>query len=212
VAFAGALVAALIVFAVGTAGSGKASPIRLALAGVVVAALLSAWTSSLLLMQEETMDQMRFWLAGSVVGRDLGTLGTVSPFLITGVLGSLLLGHQLNVLSMGDDNARALGMHTTRVRVLASLLVVVITGAAVSVAGPIGFIGLATPHIARAIVGSDYRWILPYSMVLGAIILTTADIAGRLIARPAELQVGIVTALVGAPFLIYLARTTRLGS
>jgi len=212
VAFAGALGAAALVFAVGTAGGGNASPIRLALAGVVVAALLSAWTSALLLLKEETLDQMRFWLAGSVVGRDLGILATVGPFLALGVLGGLLLGHQLNVLGMGEDNARALGMNTTRVRVLASLLVVIITGAAVSVAGPIGFIGLATPHIARALVGADYRWILPYSMVLGAIILTAADIAGRLVVRPAERQVGIVTALVGAPFLIYLARATRTGS
>ncbi len=212
VAFAGALGAATLVFAVGSAGSGKASPIRLALAGVVVAALLSAWTSALLLGREETMDQMRFWLAGSVVGRDLGILATVSPFLALGTLAGLLMGHQLNVLGMGEDNARALGMNTTRVRILASLLVVIITGAAVSVAGPIGFIGLATPHIARAIVGADYRWVLPYAMVLGAIILTSADVAGRLVARPAELQVGIVTAFVGAPFLIYLARTTRTGS
>jgi iron complex transport system permease protein len=212
VAFAGALAAAALVFAVGSAGGGKASPIRLALAGVVVAALLSAWTSALLLLKQETLDQMRFWLAGSVVGRELGILTTVGPFLALGVLGALFLGHQLNVLSMGEDNARALGMNTTRVRIGASLLVVMITGAAVSVAGPIGFIGLATPHIARAIVGADYRWILPYSMVLGAIILTAADIAGRLIVRPSELQVGIVTALIGAPFLIYLARTTRTGS
>jgi iron complex transport system permease protein len=212
VGFAGALAAALLVFAVGTAGRGSGGPIRLALAGVVIAALLSAWTSTLLLMKEETMDGMRFWLAGSVAGRDLGVLWTVAPFLFVGVGASLLLGHQLNVLSMGDDNARALGMRTTRVRLLASVVVVLVTGAAVAVAGPIGFVGLATPHIARAIVGSDYRWILPYAFVLGAVILTAADVAGRLMARPAELQVGIVTALVGAPFLIYLARSTRMGS
>lgn len=212
VGFLGAMLAALLVFAVGTAGRGGAGPIKLALAGVVVAALLSAWTSTLLLMREETMDSMRFWLAGSVAGRGLDVLKVVSPFLLVGTIGCLLLGHQLNVLSMGDDSARALGMRTGRVRVIASAIVVIITGAAVAVAGPIGFIGLATPHIARAIAGADYRWILPYALVLGAILLPVADIVGRLVVRPAELQVGIVTALVGAPFLIYLARNTRLGA
>ncbi len=212
VGFLGAMLAAMLVFAVGTAGRGGAGPIKLALAGVVVAALLSAWTSTLLLMREETMDSMRFWLAGSVAGRGLDVLKVVSPFLLAGTIGCLLLGHQLNVLSMGDDSARALGMRTGRVRVIASIIVVIITGAAVAVAGPIGFIGLATPHIARSIAGADYRWILPYALVLGAILLTGADVVGRLVVKPAELQVGIVTALVGAPFLIYLARTTRLGA
>lgn len=211
-AFAGALGASALVFAIGTAGRDGGTPIKLALAGVVISALLGAWTSTLLLMKEETMDAVRFWLAGSVAGRELDTLWTVSPFLIGGTLGCLLLGHQLNVLSMGDDSARALGMHTTRTRLIASALVVLITGAAVSVAGPIGFIGLATPHIARSIAGADYRWVLPYSLVIGAIVLTAADVAGRLITRPAELQVGIVTALVGAPFLVWLARQRNVAS
>jgi iron complex transport system permease protein len=212
VAFVGALLATVLVFVVGTAGKSGAGPIKLALAGVVVSALLGAWTSALLLMREETMDAMRFWLAGSVAGRGLDVLRVVSPFLAVGVIACLLLGHQLNVLGMGDDNARALGMRTGRVRVLASMFVIFITGAAVAVAGPIGFVGLATPHIARAIAGADYRWILPYAMVLGAILLPAADVIGRLVARPAELQVGIVTALVGAPFLVWLARVTRMGS
>lgn len=205
-AFVGALGASALVFAIGGAGRDGATPIKLALAGVVISGLLGAWTSTLLLLQEETMDAVRFWLAGSVIGRDLDTLWTVSPFLFGGTLVSLFLGHQLNVLSMGDESARALGMHTTRTRLIASALVVLITGAAVSVAGPIGFVGLATPHIARSVVGPDYRWVLPYSLVLGAIVLTAADVAGRLLARPAELQVGIVTAIVGAPFLVWLAR------
>jgi len=208
-AFLGALGAALLVFAVGSAGKGGASPVKLALAGVVISALLSAWTSTLLLLNEDTLDTVRFWLAGSVAGRDLDILWTVSPFLIGAVLACIFLGHQLNVLSMGEESARSLGMNTTRTRLISLFFVILITGAAVSVAGPIGFVGLATPHIARAIVGADYRWILPYSFAIGAILLTAADLAGRLATRPAELQVGIVTALVGAPFLVYLARTTR---
>src|SRR5690606_11143946 len=121
----------------------------------------------------------------------------------------LLMGHQLNVLNLGDDTARALGMHTGRIRLISSVIVVLITGAAVAVAGPIGFVGLAIPHMVRAVVGIDYRWVLPYSFVYGGIFLVLADIVGRVITRPAELQAGIVTAFVGVPFLIYLARQRR---
>ena len=210
-AFAGAFAASSLVYLIGAVG-GTVTPVKLALAGVVISALLGAWTSAILLMSEETMDQLRLWTVGTVAGRDMGTMLAVLPFLAPGVLIALLLGHQLNVLSMGDDNARALGMNTTRMRFVASILVVILTGAAVSVAGPIGFVGLATPHIARAIVGSDYRWVLPYSFVIGTMLLVTADIVGRLATRPAELQVGIVMAIVGAPFLIYLARNRNVAN
>ena len=208
--FGGALLASILVFLVGSAGRGGASPVKLALAGVVVSAMLGAWNSTILLMNEDTMDRVRFWLAGSVAGRDIETFWAAAPFLLAGTFACLLLGHQLNVLSMGDESARALGMNTTRVRGISSLLVILITGASVSVAGPIGFVGLATPHMVRAVVGPDNRWVLPYSMLTGAILLTAADVAGRIATRPAELQVGIVTALLGAPFLVLLARRTRL--
>lgn len=205
-AFAGATISAAVVYAVGSAGRGGATPIKLALAGVVISALLGSWTSALTLLDEDTLDQARFWFAGSVVGRPLDLFWTVSPFLIGGTLVCVFLGHQLNVLSMGEDAARALGMQTGRIRIISSILVVVITGAAVSVAGPIAFVGLATPHIVRSIVGPDYRWVLPYSIIVGAVFLTAADILGRIVMQPGEIQVGIVTAVVGAPFLIYLAR------
>ena len=210
--FVGALAAALLVVAVGSAGRDGASPIKLALAGVVVSSLLGAWTSALVLLDEQTLDVVRFWLVGSVTGRDLGTFWTVAPWLLGGTVGCLLLGPQLNVLSLGEEAARALGMRTGRTRLLTAMLVVVVTGAAVSVAGPIGFVGLATPHIVRSIVGPDYRWILPYSLVAGAILLVGADIVGRVLARPSEVQVGIVTALIGAPFLIALARRRPVAS
>jgi iron complex transport system permease protein len=205
-AFAGAFVAAFLVFVVAAAGRDGATPVKLALAGVIISSLLGAWTSTLLLLDERTMDIVRFWLAGSVAGRDLDTFWQISPFLIGGSLICVFLGHQLNVMSMGEETARALGMNTARIRLVCSILVVLITGAAVSAAGPIAFVGLATPHIIRAIVGPDYRWVLPYSLVGGALFLTGADIIGRVVAKPSELQVGIVTALVGAPFLVYLAR------
>jgi iron complex transport system permease protein len=205
-AFAGALASSTLVFVIGSVGSDGPTPVKLALAGVVVSAALGAWTSALLLLDEETLDTVRFWLAGSVVNRDLGTFAFVSPFLLGGALVLLLFGHQLNVLNLGEDTAKALGMNTSRVRIVSSVIVVLITAAGVSVAGPIGFVGLAIPHMVRAVVGVDYRWVLPYSFVYGAVFLTAADIIGRIITRPAELQVGIVTAFVGVPFLIYLAR------
>lgn len=205
-AFGGALAASLLVFAIGSAGRDGASPIKLALAGVVISALLGSWTSALLLLDESTLDTVRFWLAGSVAGRDLETFWFLSPFLLGGMVTMIFLGHQLNVLNLGEDSARALGMRTGRMRLICSLLVVVVVGAAVSAAGPIAFVGLATPHIVRAVIGPDYRWVLPYSAITGALLLTAADVAGRIVAKPAEIQVGIMTAVVGAPFLIYLAR------
>jgi len=207
-AFAGALAASLLVFAIGSTGNDGASPIKLALAGVVLSAFLGSWTSALLLLDENTLDTVRFWLAGSVVGRDLSTFWTLSPFLIGGSVVLLFLGHQLNVLDLGEDSARALGMQTGRIRLICSVLVVIVVGSAVSIAGPIAFVGLATPHIVRSIIGPDYRWVLPYSALAGALLLTVADISGRVLLRPAEIQVGIMTAMVGAPFLIYLARRT----
>jgi len=206
VGFLGAMLAAMLVFAVGTAGRGGAGPIKLALAGVVVAALLSAWTSTLLLMREETMDSMRFWLAGSVAGRGLDVLKVVSPFLLAGTIGCLLLGHQLNVLSMGDDSARALGMRTGRVRVIASIIVVIITGAAVAVAGPIGFVGLMIPHTVRLLVGNDQTRIIPLSVLAAPTLLLVADTLARVVVPLREVPVGIVTALIGGPVLIALIR------
>ena len=194
-AFAGALVASVLVFIVGASGKDGPTPVKLALAGVVVSALLGSWTSALLLLDEQTIDIVRFWLAGSVAGRRWKSSGSCRPFLILGTAGCILMGHQLNVLSMGDETARALGMNTARTRIICSVLVVVITGAAIAAAGPIGFVGLAVPHMVRWRDRPDYRWILAYSVLVGAIFLTGADILGRVVLETGELQVGIVTAL-----------------
>jgi iron complex transport system permease protein len=205
-AFAGALGASSLVFLIGSSGRDGPTPVKLALAGVVVSAALSAWTSALLLLDEETFDIVRFWLAGSVINRDMNTFFLMLPFLLGAAGLCVLMGHQLNVLSLGEETAQALGMRTGRTRLICSLLVVVITGAAVAIAGPIGFVGLAIPHMVRTFVGADYRWILPTSFIYGAIFLVAADIVGRVVTRPAELEVGIVTALVGAPVMVFLAR------
>jgi len=208
-AFAGALGAATLVFAVGATGRDGPTPLKLTLAGVVISAFLGSWTSALILLDEQTMDVARFWLAGSVAGRSLSVFWIVSPFLVAGTAACVLMGHQLNVMSMGEETARALGMNTARTRLVCGALVVVITGAATAVAGPIGFVGLAVPHAVRAVIGPDYRWVLAYSVVVGAIFLTVSDVLGRVVLPTGELQVGIVTALFGAPFLVFLARRTR---
>lgn len=208
-AFAGALLASVMVFAVGTSGKDGPTPVKLTLAGVVISALLGSWTSALILLDEQTMDTARFWLAGSVAGRPLEVFWIVAPFLIIGTGACLLMGHQLNVMSMGDETARALGMNTNRTRLICAILVVVITGAATAAAGPIGFVGLAVPHMVRSIIGPDYRWILAYSVLVGAVYLTAADVLGRVVLESGELQVGIVTSLLGAPFLVLLARRAK---
>jgi iron complex transport system permease protein len=211
-AFAGALLAAALVFVMSSAGRGGATASKVALAGIVISAMLSAWTSALLLLDRETMDVVRFWLAGSVAGRSLETLWWLAPFIVGGSMFGLLMGHQLNVLSLGEETARSLGIRIGLLRTTSLILVVVITGASVAAAGPIAFVGLATPHLVRSVIGPDYRWVLPYSLVVGAILLTVADIIGRVVARPAEVQVGIVTAIIGAPVLIALARRRTLAS
>lgn len=209
-AFAGGLAASALVYGIASAGPGGASPVKLALAGVIMSALLSSWLTALLLLDQQTLDVVRFWLAGSLAGRDLEVFYYVAPFLGLGVVGMLLLGHQLNILSMGDDTAKSLGMRTGRMRALITILVVLLAGASVAAAGPIGFVGLAVPHIVRTITGPDYRWVLIFSLIVGPLLLLSADIAGRVVARPSEVQVGIVTAILGAPFLIGLARQRRI--
>lgn len=209
-AFVGGLAAAVVAYAISSAGYGGASPVKLALAGVVVSALLGSWLTGLLLIDQQSLEVVRFWLAGSLAGRDVNVFLAVLPFLAAGTGVMLLLGNQLNVLSLGDDAARSLGMRVGVVRGLVTLLVVLMAGGAVAAAGPIAFVGLAVPHMVRAISGPDYRWVLLFSALAGPLLLLCADIAGRVVIRPSEVQVGIITAVVGAPFLIYLARQRRI--
>lgn len=209
-AFLGALGAAALVYGIASAGSGGPTPFKLAMAGAVITALLGSWTTTLLLFDQETLDQARFWLAGSVAGRDLDELTLIAPIIVLSLAGSILMGRHINTLNLGDDVARGLGQRVTLVRMSAGLLVVLLAGSAVAIAGPISFVGLAVPHMVRAVVGADYRRILPFSLVTGPCLLLGADVVGRVVVRPGELQVGIVTAAVGAPFLIYLVRFTKM--
>ncbi|MEM7338718.1 MAG: iron ABC transporter permease [Actinomycetota bacterium] len=209
-AFAGALAASVAVYAVASVGQGGATPVKLALAGAVITALLAAWTTSLLLLDQETLDQARFWLAGSIAGRGTDELRLLFPIVAVALVVALFSGRQINALSLGEEIASGLGQRVQLVRAISGVLVVTLSGSAVAIAGPVAFIGLAIPHMVRALVGPDYRWILLYSLLLGPSLLLGADIVGRVVVRPAELQVGIVTAAVGAPFLVYLVRFTKL--
>jgi iron complex transport system permease protein len=209
-ALLGAGLAALLVFALGASGAGGATPVKLALAGAVLAALLVALTSAVLVLDVRTLDEFRFWIVGSIAGRDSGVALAVAPFIGAGLVVALAAGRWLNALALGDDVARSLGQRVGRARAAAAAAFVLLAGGAVAAAGPIAFVGLTVPHAARALVGADYRWIVPYSVVLGAILLLASDVAGRVIARPAELEVGIVTAVVGAPAFIWLVRRPRI--
>lgn len=209
-AFVGAGVASVVVYGLGSLGRGGATPVKLALAGAAMAALLSSLTSAILIIDLSTLDQFRFWAVGSLAGRDEAIVSQVAPFLVVGVLLALASARGLNTLALGDDVARSLGQRVGFARATSALAVIVCSGVAVAAAGPIGFIGLTIPHVARAICGPDYRWILPWSIVLAPTLLLGADIVGRIVARPGELQVGIVTAFIGAPFFVLLVRRRKL--
>jgi iron complex transport system permease protein len=209
-ALAGAAVAAVLVLALGGTGRGGPTPARLALAGAVLSAFLVSLTSAVLVFDAQTLDEFRFWIVGSIAGRDAGVTLSVLPLIAAGLLIALATGPALNALALGDEVARSLGQRVGRVRAAAGLGFALLAGGAVAAAGPVSFVGLAVAHVARGAVGSDYRWIVPYSMVLGAALLLAGDVLGRVIVRPAELEVGIVTALLGAPFFIWLVRRRRL--
>jgi iron complex transport system permease protein len=209
-AFAGAAAAAVVVYVLGSFGRGGATPVKLALAGAAVAQLLASLTTAVLLLDASTLDQFRFWVVGSLAGRDGDIAAALVPFLLIGLVLGLGSARSLNALALGDDVARSLGQRVQLARATSLLAVIVLSGAATAACGPIAFIGLTIPHIARAICGPDYRWILPWSIVLGPILLLGADVLGRIVGRPGELQVGIVTALIGAPFFIALVRRRKL--
>lgn len=209
-AFVGAGVASVVVYGLGSMGRGGATPVKLALAGAAVASLLGSFTSAILLLDVETLDQFRFWAVGSLAGRNGTIARQVLPFLFVGFVLAAGAARQLNVLSLGDDVARSLGQRVQLARVVSALAVILLVGGATAACGPIAFIGLTIPHVARAICGPDYRWILPWSMVLGPVLLLGADVIGRVVVRPGELQVGIITAAIGAPFFIALVRRRKL--
>jgi iron complex transport system permease protein len=209
-AFAGAFGASVLVFVLGSVSRDGATPVTLALAGVAVTVLLQALTSSLILADTQTLDQYRFWSVGSLAGRDSDVTVQVLPFLLVGVALALANAPGLNLLSLGEDVARGLGVHLTATRWTGLAAITLLTGAATAACGPIAFVGLVVPHVCRAVTGPDHRWLVPASGLAGAVLLLSADVVGRVVVRPGELQVGIVLALVGAPFFVMLVRRRRL--
>ncbi|NLV56820.1 MAG: iron ABC transporter permease [Acidimicrobiales bacterium] len=209
-AFVGAAVAGVLVYSIGAMGRGGATPVKLAIAGAAMAALMGSITSALLLLDSATLDQYRFWAVGSVANRDLDVFGPALPFLALGAGLALASSRSLNGLALGEDVARSLGQRVGWSRAVAAASVVLLCGGATASAGPIWFVGLTVPHVARALTGPDHRWLLPYSMVLGAVLLTGADVIGRVIARPGELEVGVATAFLGAPVFIAFVRRRRI--
>ncbi|MFM1652291.1 FecCD family ABC transporter permease [Brevibacillus sp. B_LB10_24] len=205
-AFLGAAVSGLVVYLLGSLGRDGLTPVKLTLAGAAITALSGSARHGMLVLNEKALDEVLFWLAGSVGGRKLEFLQAVFPYMIVAWAAAFLLARPIQTLLMGDDVAKGLGQRTLLVKLAAGAAIVLLTGSSVAVAGPIGFVGLITPHLARYLVGREMTWVFVYSGVLGAAILLAADIAARFIAKPAEVPIGAMTALVGIPFFIYVAR------
>ncbi|MBZ3902758.1 FecCD family ABC transporter permease [Streptomyces griseiscabiei] len=206
-AFAGAAAVGALVWFLG--GSRGATPVRLALAGTAISAALYGYLQAVMIMDDAALSRMRFWTVGSLASATDGTITQVLPFLAVGTVVALLLARPLNAMAMGDDTARALGADLNRTRALSMAAATVLCGAATAACGPIVFVGLMVPHVVRSFTGPDLRWILPYATVLSPVLLLGADVVGRMVVRPAELQVGIVTAILGGPVFIFLVRRRR---
>ncbi|MFJ8670185.1 FecCD family ABC transporter permease [Streptomyces sp. NPDC093600] len=207
--FLGAMLASVVVYLVSTFSKGGATPVTLALAGAAVHALFTALTAGVVIFDQQALDVYRFWTVGSVSGRTLELTFQMLPFLAVGLLLAAVNAPGLNALSLGEDVARALGVRIGLTRFTGMAAITLLTGVAVAACGPIGFVGLMATHIGRSFTGPDYRWVLGYAALLGAILMLGADILGRLVARPGELPVGIMLAFIGAPLFISLVRRRK---
>ncbi|MBJ6133328.1 iron ABC transporter permease [Ochrobactrum sp. Q0168] len=208
-AILGAGCAATFVYTIGSLGRGGATPLKLALAGAATSVAFSSMVIAVVLPRNDIAGGIRSWQIGGVGGATFDRISHVLPFLAVGFLVSLLSARKLNSLALGDELAAGLGENVAVARAMAALGAILLCGATTAICGPIGFVGLIVPHLCRLLVGVDHRWLLPFSALIGACLLVGADVAGRLVARPAELDVGIVTAFVGAPFFIWIVRRQR---
>ncbi len=211
-AIAGAILTAIFVFTIGSFGYNGATPLKLVLAGAATSAILSSLVTAIMIPRQNVMEQFRFWQVGSVGAGTWDSIHLMLPFLIVGIIVAMLTAPALNTMALGDDVAIGLGVKTGVIRLAAAFGGVILCGAATAFAGPIGFIGLLSTHLIRLIIGPDLRFVIPLSALSGGIILTIADVAGRLIARPAEVEVGILTAFIGAPILIYITMKAKMRS
>lgn len=209
VAITGAAVAAVFVYGVGSLGRGGATPLKLTLAGAAISAAFASLTSAILLPRVDAMETFRFWQIGGVGGATWDRIALVLPVLAIGAVICLVCARGMNSLALGDDLATGLGENVVRTRLIAASGAVILCGAATAVAGPIAFVGLVIPHMCRLLAGTDHRWLLPFCAVAGAGLLVAADIIGRVVARPEEIEVGIITAFIGAPVFIWIVRRQK---
>ncbi|MFD0373129.1 FecCD family ABC transporter permease [Streptomyces sp. NPDC127114] len=205
-AFAGAALASVAVYAIASSGRGGATPVKLALGGAAINALLLSVTTGVLTTKASALDEFRFWQIGSLDGRDAHIVGQIWPFLLVGAVLVVAVARGLDALALGEDVAKGLGQRVATVRIVGGVGATVLTGAGVAAAGPIAFVGLAVPHIARAVVGSDHRWVLPMAALIGPVMLLVSDVLGRILFPPGEVPAGVMTALIGVPFLVTLVR------
>ncbi|MET9523281.1 FecCD family ABC transporter permease [Streptomyces coeruleorubidus] len=203
-AFLGAAVAGVVVFGLASIGRGAGNPLTLALAGQGVTVFLAAMTTAIALSDQKSLNALRFWNAGSVAGVGFGVIWPVTAFIAAGLVLALITLPALNLLNLGDDVARGLGVNIALSRTIGITAITLLAGAATAACGPIAFLGLMVAHVARYLTGPDYRWLVPYAGLLGAIVLLVCDIVGRLVVRPSELDAGVVVALLGAPFFAAL--------
>lgn len=208
-AYLGAAVAALLVYGAASLGWEGPTPVRLALLGAAVTASTTALIMLVLTTDRSVLEDYRFWSVGSLVNRDPGLAAAVAPALVVGTVLALVSGRFLNAVSLGEDVARGLGQSVGRGRAIVVAAVVLLSGSAVAMVGPIAFVGLVVPHVARGLVGPDYRWVLPLSALLGPLLLLAADVAGRLVVRPSEMEAGLMVTVVGTPVLVWLVRSHR---
>ncbi|MFF9194863.1 FecCD family ABC transporter permease [Streptomyces sp. SBR177] len=205
-AFAGAALASVAVYAIASRGRGGATPVKLALGGAAVNALLLSVTTGVLTTRASALDEFRFWQIGSLDGRDAEVVARIWPFLLLGAVLVVAVARGLDALALGEDVAKGLGQRVATVRIVGGVGATVLTGAGVAAAGPIAFVGLAVPHIARAVVGTDHRWLLPMAALIGPVMLLVSDVIGRILFPPGEVPAGVMTALIGVPFLVTLVR------
>lgn len=204
--FVGAALAVVLVYALAGGLKGSIQTFDLTLSGSAVAAFFLSFTQVVLFKDQKTMEEIMFWMTGSVEGRSMNVLLYIVPYLILAWILAFLMAGKLNIFSLGEEIAKGLGVNTELLKIQMILLTVVLAGASVAVAGPISLVGLIIPHLTRALVGSEFKWAIPYSLVLGSIFLLLADIGSRFIAYPKDIPVGALTAIIGTPFFIYIAR------
>ncbi len=209
-AFAGAGIATVVVYGIASVGHDGATPVKLALAGAAVTALCASVTSAIVLSDPDALDQLRMWQVGSLAGRHFPVLAGLAPYFLVGSAAAMFTGRALNLLSLGDELAQTLGLRLVPTRVVVFVIVTILCGAATAACGPIVFVGLMTPHIARLITGPDYRWILAFSLLLGPALVLACDIAGRVIVPSGEVPVGVVVGIIGAPVFVALVKYRRI--